>query len=184
MLLETNKLTFSDRKLKVIPHQDREYFDKFGISRMAKNKCWSIRLGWKIKNGTRKLQFQTTVYDSHYGNDPEESLKAAIKIRDNEKGKIKFRSPSDINRINPIRCLTICKSGNCYAWKFNKNKRGRTFGFWKSGEIYLQFIESAFYAEEQGIEFDHDRLEEYFQFYIQKPKEQRFTDFLHTRAIF
>jgi hypothetical protein len=180
-------LILSDRKPKVIPSKNREYFDKFGISRMKKNKCWWIRLGWEIKNEMRKVQFQKAVYDSHYNFDPKESLSAAIKIRNNEIGKIKFRDRTTINRINPIRCLSLCRSSTNgkynWAWKFTQNKMGKTFGFWRSGEIYLQFLEAAFYAADQGIEFDHDCLDEYFQFYIQKRKDQQFIDFMKTRAI-
>ena len=106
-----HKLELSQKKPKVIPNKNRKIINRFGITRIYEPLGWWIRLGWYREEGKRKVQFQTVVRDSDFGNDKMLSLDRAIIIRDHEQQFIKIpeRPP---NAINPIIRLSLCRDGN------------------------------------------------------------------------
>lgn len=163
-------------------NQGIQEMDRFGVTRIKNG--WWIRLGWRNK----KPRFQQVVWDKEFGGNHIESYRKAVTIADEKKPhyKSEFRQPTNL-----IKGVALCKQRSktktadgksifYYCWKYaymeDRKPKGRTFSFWKTGQIYESFLQMIGFALGYDPDIDLSRIDEYFLTYLNEADE----DFLQT----
>ena len=152
--------------------------DRTGVTRIKDG--WWIRLGWENK----RPKFQKVIWDKNFGGDHIQSYLKAVSIAKEKRPQFKtsFRQPTNlIKGVALSKQKSKAKSPDggplfYYCWKYayveDNKPKGKTFSFWKTGQIYESYLQMIRFASCFDESIDLSRIDEYFFSYLDGADEK------------
>lgn len=153
-------------------NQEIREIDRFGVTRIKNG--WWIRLGWHNK----RPRFQKVIWDKDFEGNHIQSYLKAISVAGENRTQFKstFRQPTNL-----VKGVSLCKQRSksklpngkplyYYCWKFayqeDGKAKGRTFSFWKTGQIYESYLNMVSFALKFDPDINLEEIDDYFLNYL------------------
>ncbi len=146
--------------------------DRTGVTRIKDG--WWIRLGWQNK----KPKFQKVIWDKNYEGNHIQSYLKAVSIAEEKRPhyKTSFRQPTNLIKgvaLSKQKSKSKAPDGQplyYYCWKYayvkNNKAKGKTFSFWKTGQIYESYLQMISFALYFDNSIDLNRIDDHFYAYL------------------
>ena len=146
--------------------------DRTGVTRIKNG--WWIRLGWEKK----RPKFQKVIWDKEFSGNHIQSYLKAVSIAKEKRPfyKTSFRQPTNLVKgvaLSKQRSKVKHPNGQpmyYYCWKYayleEKKPKGKTFSFWKTGQIYESYLQMIRFAMCYDNTIELNRIDDYFFSYL------------------